>query len=195
MSKTHPTDTSPTSSESSAPADASTPGASNTHSFWLLKEGSTPKLGARAEGNINYHILADNDHQRLFIAVTGNKGGGYFSKERVDITKIEACLDTGASGKPFPSKTFKEAFTGRSSNNAGFLVAVLRHEGLLAAAPKAETQHVLSGDWAAWKVSMLGQHGKLIEVGSNGSEKKSPETAPVPEHKKHKKTMSLPRKK
>lgn len=76
MLKTNPTDTSPTSSESLMPADASTPEAANTQSFWLLKEGSAPKLGARAEGSINYNILADNERQRLFIAVTGNKGGG-----------------------------------------------------------------------------------------------------------------------
>jgi len=193
--KTTPTDTSPTSSESSTPVGASTPEAANTQSFWLLKEGSARKLGARAEGSINYNILADKERQCLFVAVTGNKGGGYFSKERVDITKIEACLDRGTSGQPFPSKTFKEAFIGRSSNNAGFLVAVLRHEGLLAAAPEAETQHVLSGNWAAWKVSMFAQPGKVIEVGSKDSEKKSPETEPVPEHREHKKTMSLPRKK
>jgi hypothetical protein len=195
MLRTNHTDTSPTSSESSTSADASTPETANTQSFWLLKEGSAPKLGARAEGSINYNILADNERQRLFIEVIGNKGGGYFSKERVDITKIEACLDTGTSGKPFPSKTFKEAFVGRSSNNAGFLVAVLRHEGLLAAAPEAETQHVQSSDWTAWKVSMLAQPGKLIEVGSKDFEKKPTETEPVPQHKEHKKTMSLPRKK
>jgi hypothetical protein len=195
MLRTNPTDTSPTSSESSTPADASTPEVADTQSFWLLKEGSASKLGARAEGSISYNVLADNDRQHLFIAVTGNGGGGYFSKERVDITKIEERLDTSSSAKPFPSKTFKEAFVGRSSNNAGFLVAVLRHEGLLAAAPGAESQHVQSGDWTAWKKTMLAQTGKLIEVGSKDSEKRSSETEPVPEHKDHKKTMSLPRKK
>ncbi|MDN4059825.1 hypothetical protein QPK31_16490 [Massilia sp. YIM B02769] len=192
MLRTNPTDTSSTSSESSTSSDASTPEAVDTQSFWLLKEGAASKLGARAEGSISYNVLADNKRQNLFIAVTGNKGGGYFSKERVDITKIEECLDTSTSAKPFPSNTFREAFVGRSSNNAGFLVAVLRHEGLLAAAPGIESQHVQSGDWTAWKKTMLAQPGQLIEVGSKDSEKKSRETEPVPEHKK---TMSLPRKK
>lgn len=182
MLRTNPTDTSPTSTEPSTPADASTPEAADTQSFWLLKDGTAPKLGARAEGSINYNVLADNERQHLFIAVTGNKGGGYFSKERVDMTKIEACLDTSTFAKPFPSKTFKEAFVGRSSNNAGFLVAVLRHEELLAAAPKAESQHVQSGDWTAWKIAMLAQTGKRIEVGSKDFEKKSTEAEPVPEH-------------
>lgn len=194
MLSTNPTDTSPTSKESSTPADAITAQAAGTRSFWQVKEGSAPKLGARAEGSINYNILADNERQRLFIAVTGNKGGGYFSKERVDITKIEACLNTGTSGTPFPSKTFKEAFDGRSSNNAGFLVAVLRHEGLLAAAPEAETQHVRTGDWSAWKKAMLAEAGKLIEVGIADADKNPLEKASVPEQKKQAKTLSFPRK-
>lgn len=195
MTKTNTTDTSPTIPESSTPADATTPDVAIPLSFWLLKDGTAPKLGARAEGSINYNVLADNERQLLFIAITGNKGGGYFSKEHVDISKIEACLDTSTSAKPFPSKTFKEAFVGRSSNNAGFLVAVLRHEGLLAAAPETETQHVQSGDWTAWKKSILAEAGKLIEVGIKDAAKKPLETAPVPEHKEHKKTLSLPRKK
>ena len=195
MTKTNPTDASPTITDSSTPADATMPDTAVSQLFWLLKDGTAPKLGARAEGSINYNVLADDERQLLFIAITGNKGGGYFSKEHVDISKIEACLDTTASAKPFPSKTFKEAFVGRSSNNAGFLVAVLRHEGLLAAAPEAETQHVRSGDWSAWKNAMLAEAGKLIEVGIKEADKKPLETAPVPEHKEQAKTLSLPRKK
>ena len=91
MTKTNPAQTSPTIPESSTPADATIADADIPQSFWLLKDGTAPKLGARAEGCINYNVLADNERQHLFIAVIGNKGGGYFSKERVDITKIEAC--------------------------------------------------------------------------------------------------------
>jgi hypothetical protein len=83
MTKTNPTDTSPTTTESSTPADATTPDATITQSFWMLKDGTAPKLGARAEGSINYNVLADNERQQLFIAITGNKGGGYFSKEHL----------------------------------------------------------------------------------------------------------------
>lgn len=195
MTKPNPTDTSPTSTESSTPADANTPEAADTQSFWLVKDGTAPKLGARAEGSITYNVLADNERRQLFIAITGNKGGGYFSKEHVDLSTIEARLGTAASAKPFSSKTFKEAFVGRSSNNAGFLVAVLRHEGLLAAAPEAETQHVRSGDWPAWKNAMFAEAGKLIQVGIKDADKKPLETAPVLEHKEQAKTLSLPRKK
>lgn len=195
MTKTPLTDISRPSTESSTPADASTSEAANPPSFWLLKEGTAPKLGARAEGSISYNVLADNGHQQLFLTITGNKGGGYHSKEHVEISKIEACLETSSSAKPFPSKTFKGAFAGRSSNNAGFLVAILRHEGLLAAAPEAETQHVRSGDWAAWKKTMLAEAGKLMEVGRKDADKKPFENEPLLGHTEHKKTLSLPRRK
>lgn len=194
MTKKSPVDSFPTSPASSAPADATTPKAAITQSFWLLKEGTAPKLGPRAEGSIGYNVLADLNRQLLFIAITTNKGG-YFSKEHVDITTIEACLDTFTPAKPFPSKTFKAAFVGRSSNNAGFLTTVLRNEGLIGAAPEAETQHVRSGDWSAWKKVMLAEAGKLIEIGIKDADIKPLKTEPFSDHSGHMKTLSLPRKK
>ena len=194
MTRTPPTDTSPPSTEPSAPSDATTPEAAIPQSFWLLKEGTAPKLGARAEGSISYNVLACKERRQLFIAITGNKGGGYFSKEHVAISKIEACLGSSSATKPSPSKTFKEAFISRSSNNAGFLAAVLRHEGLLGAAPGAETQHVHSGDWAAWIKTMLAGAGQLIEVGIEDADRKPLENEQVQNLTENKKTLSLPRK-
>ena len=192
MTKISPADSFPTSQESSTPADVTTPETAITQSVWLLKEGIAPKLGARAEGSIGYNVLADINRQQLFIAITINKGGGYFSKEHVDITKIEACLKMVTSAKYFPSKTFKEAFIGRSSNNAGFLATILRNEGLIAAAPEAETQHVRVGDWAAWKKVMLAETGTMIaQIVVNSGEKQA-ESEPAADHKK---TLTIPRKK
>ena len=191
MTKTNSTDTSPAITESTAP----TPDVTTTPSFWLLKEGTAPKLGARAEGGIRFHVLADAERQHLFVAIVANASGGYFSRERVPFEKIEACLDAIPSGKPCPSKAFKETFVGRSSNNAGFLVAILRSEGLLAAAPDAESQHVRHGDTATWKKVMFAETGTLIApTVVNGGEKQV-ESEPVPDHTEHKKTLTIPRKK
>ena len=195
MTKTNSTDTSPADTESTAPTDAPTPHATITPQFWLLKEGTAPKLGARAEGGIRFHVLADAERQHLFVAITGNPSGGYFSRERVPFEKIEACLDAIPSGKPCPSKAFKETFVGRSSNNAGFLVAVLRSEGLLAAAPDAESQHVRHGDTATWKKAMFAETGTLIAPAVVNGGEKQVESEPVPDHTEHKKTLTIPRKK
>jgi len=195
MTKPTTTDTSPTNFESTTPADTTALDSNTTQSFWLLKDGTAHKLGARAEGGIRYQVLADADRQRLYIAITGNESGGYFSRERVPFDKIEACLDAIQNGKPFPSKTFKETFIGRSSNNAGFLATIMRKEGLLAAAPDSETQHVRHGDMATWKKAMLSEPGTLIATSVEKGGEKQGESAALPDHKEHRKAQGIPAKK
>jgi hypothetical protein len=62
-----------------------------------------------------------------------------------------ACLDS----LPFVSTVLKDVFVSRSANKAAFMASVLRSLGLLAAAPKTQTQHVIAGDWSAWETAML----------------------------------------
>ena len=119
--------------------------------FWLLNAGTAKKLGQRSSGILNYHVLADNDRHGLLIAVTRNEGGGFFSRERVHFHTIVTCLDKYKSGVPFVSKVLKDVFVSKSANNAGFMAAVLHALGLLATAPDAKTQHVVTGDWPAWE--------------------------------------------
>lgn len=164
-------------------------------SFLLLKTGTAEKLGKQAEGGIGYRILGDTARKSIFLSITENDGGGYFSREIVPLHKIEACITKCEQEKPFPSKTFKEAFTGRSSNNAGFLAAILRAEGLLVAAPDSDSQHILCGDWAAWKSASLSEAGTMIEIDAIKPAEKQAEGDPITDHTERKKTLSLPRKK
>ena len=182
-------------------ADAETPSA-NTDipaialaKFWLLEEGTAKKLGLRSTGSLSYQVLADHDRKNLFIALTQNDGGGYFSKERVNMLSIEACLDAHKTGEPFPSKTLKDAFKSKSSNNAGFMTATLRALGLTAAAPDAESKHIVAGDWDAWRKKMSAEAGTLIELPADADDEKQAETEPLPDHKEHKKTLGIPSKK
>lgn len=154
---------------------------------WLLKTAKAPKLGKHAEGGITYQIVTGNDRQEPMIQIVGNDGGGYFSKEAVYFGRVEACLDQHPQGQPFPSKLFQGAFKGRSSNNAGFLAAILGAEGLLTLAPNAEGRHVLSGDWAAWKASTLAEPGQAVDVEPGDKEEKaavSEQVAPAPDDEK-----------
>lgn len=162
------------------------------HTFWMLKEIRAAKLGPRAEGGIRYQVLADADRQNLYIAITTNESGGYFSRERVPLDKIEACLTSIKPDQPFQSKALKDVFIGRSSNNAGFLMAVLRNEGLATAAPNSETQHVRHGDMATWKAKLLTEPGKQITLASMSN---GVPVAPSGPDGTDNKTLSLPRKK
>lgn len=175
-------------------AEQSAPAAADNTSipYWLLKDGKCKKLGKHAEGGIKYQILASDDRKHLHIRITDNEGGGYYSKEIVPFDLVELHLDDCVPDKPFPSKALKDAFKGKSSNNAGFLAAILRAEDLLTAAPDAETQHVRHGDMATWKAKLLTEAGTQITL--LGMTNSSPVADGGPDETANK-TLSLPRKK
>ena len=133
------------------------------HTHLLLRSGETRKVGQRATGMIRYDIVSDSEHTKVFIRITGNDGGGYFSRELIDFDKAIDYVTPYKNGSSFPSKVFASAFVGKSSNNAGFLAAVLRGEQLLDAAPGSDFQHVVSGEWADWKAEALKLEGTPIE--------------------------------
>lgn len=130
--------------------------------FFLLRTADARKVGQRATGKIRYELLCDANRESLFVRIVGNEGGGYFSREKVDFNKALQCVSGYEGGSTLPSKVFRAAFVGRSSNNAGFLAAVLRAEGLLDAAPGTDFQHIVSGDWPAWKNATLALEGTLL---------------------------------
>jgi hypothetical protein len=61
---------------------------------------------------------------------------------------------------PFAGKAFAPSFSSRSSNNPGFMAAILRAEGLLGPVPDKAHLHLVAGDWEAWKAAMLAQPGE-----------------------------------
>lgn len=145
---------------------------------WLLKTARAPKLGKQAEGGIGYQIVTGSDRKEPMIQIVSNDSGGYFSKEAVYLSRVAACVDQHQKDQSFPSKLLQTAFTGRSSNNAGFLAAILRAEGLLAVAPDAEGRHVISGDWTAWKASTLAVPGQAIDAEPADKEEKADASEP-----------------
>ena len=121
----------------------------------ILRSGSAPKIGKRSQGNIYYQISTEIDRREISIAITGNDGGGYFSREAVPFRDIEACLSDHKTSTGFPTKVFREVFKGRSVNNVSFIVAALAAEKLIAPAPAFKDRHVVCGDHQAWKAALL----------------------------------------
>ncbi|MCC2971181.1 hypothetical protein [Massilia sp. IC2-476] len=119
------------------------------------KNATASKLGKHADGTISYKVACDFERTTLFLAITNNSSGSYFSREYVPVARIEKLL-ANLDRSDFPSKALKPVFTGRSSNNAGFRAAILLAEGLLARAANSETKHVCTGAWTKWKASVLG---------------------------------------
>jgi hypothetical protein len=156
--------------------------------FFLLRSADARKVGQRATGKIQYELLCDTNHKAVFIRIVGNEGGGYFSREKIDFASALQCVAGYEGDRTLPSKVFQAAFVGRSSNNAGFLAAVLRAEGLLDAAPGTDFQHIVSGDWLAWKNATLALEGTLLPeaapatVGIDTSASSEERSATLPEH-------------
>jgi len=122
--------------------------------YITLKNAIAPKLGKHADGTISYKVACDMGRTALFLAITDNSSGGYFSREYVPVARIEELL-AKLDQAGFPSKLLKPAFTGKSSNNAGFLASILHAENLLSRDADSDTKHVCTDGWTKWKASAL----------------------------------------
>lgn len=129
-----------------------------------LKANNATKVGQYSTGQITYEVLADESRDSIWIRIVGNDSSGWFSRELLTIEKIEACLEGIKDGEVMLSKRFAAAFKSRSANNAGFLAAALRAEGLLLPAPEQPNRHILGEDRETWKTNLLDLPGELIDL-------------------------------
>lgn len=130
--------------------------------FLHLRSGSAPKLGQHSDGQIHYELLTDRQNKELFIRLTANDSGGYFSREAIPFSRIRAAVAEINEGQGFASKTFFSLFIGRSINNSGFISCVLRALGLIAAVPDNAHLHQLAGNWSEWERTCLDLPGEPI---------------------------------
>lgn len=134
--------------------------------YITLKSATAKKLGKHADGSIDYTISCDPGRSALFVAITHNSSSGYFSREYVSVDRIQELI-TKLDQPAFPSKSLKAAFTtGRSSNNVGFLIALLYAEGALTRDTENEAKHVAAGDWTKWKAALLALDGSQVDTNS-----------------------------
>ena len=90
----------------------------------VTKSSECQKLSG---GTLTYELGTDKNEHHIRIAA--NAGGGRFSDEWVSVKKIEDLLKN--AGPSFSSTLFREVFVSKSTNNAGFLAAILKAEGLI----------------------------------------------------------------
>lgn len=79
-------------------------------SYRLLKTDLAAKLSPRSQGGITYLLLVDTGPEpQVHIAVTGNEGGGLWSKEVVSLQSVQTILGVYA-GQPFTTKALRAAY-------------------------------------------------------------------------------------
>jgi hypothetical protein len=144
-----------------------------------LSTQTAPKTSLNAQGGIVYALLKDEASTEIFFTLLENQGGsGYFGREIIPFANIAACLTEADLKQTIPAKRFKAAFQkSKSANDSGFLVACLRHQGLLKPAPESFQQHVIGDDWEAWKAAMLKTPSDEVFIGAE--EEKPAKAAPA----------------
>lgn len=117
----------------------------------ILLQGDAPKLSPGNTDTISYVVGWDVEPEQLVMQITGNSGGGLHTKKPFPLADVMALLDNVKEEQPFSSAMFKALWNNKgSSNNAGFLAAILRHLKLIKAANTGRFAHQVTGKHAAW---------------------------------------------
>ena len=98
----------------------------STLSMRIIKIASCPTCSGKAK--LTYHFGCTKDNQ-VHIRIVVNSGGGFFSEEWVPLKATLEALDKAPH--PITAIPFINLFIGKSVNTPGFLLAVLKHEGLV----------------------------------------------------------------
>ena len=92
----------------------------------IIKIATCPTCSGKA--TLAYHFGCSDDKQ-IYIRIIENSGGGFFSEEWVSLRETLAALDKAPH--PITAVPLINLFIGKSVNTPGFLLAVLKHEGLV----------------------------------------------------------------
>ena len=112
----------------------------------ILYAGTCPKLTARGKGDLSYELGIDDTGESQ-VRISGNVSTGAFSNEWLTLDRIKSLLDhTAEQKKPFPSIVLESLFDGRSSNNYGYLAAILIAEKVLVVLPTKPVMLSI-GEW------------------------------------------------
>ncbi|AVP84308.1 hypothetical protein [Aeromonas hydrophila] len=117
----------------------------------VLASGVAPLLSPGSTTTVGYEIGHEPEQAELLIRLTGSSGGGLCSKEWFGLAQVVDLLNEQQPDKAFTSGLFKVIWNFKgSSNNAGFLAAVLRHLELTKAAPEVRFGHLITGKHTEW---------------------------------------------
>ena len=91
----------------------------------ILFHGKCPKLTPRGVGNLEYEIGIDEEKKEGVLRITRNESSGAFSTHWIGLKGIRTVVEA-LKGEPFRGVILRDLFTQKSSNNHGFLAAVLK---------------------------------------------------------------------
>jgi len=104
----------------------------------VLKNGECQSLSGRS--TLAYHIgcrsdligkVGDEFNDAISFRIHANSGSGLFSDQWVPVSALKTVFDKEKSKDAVTSSSLNSVFAGRSVNTAGFILAVLKAEGLV----------------------------------------------------------------
>ena len=101
-----------------------------TDNVRVLKTGTCPSLSGKSR--LTYEV-GSGPAAEICVRITSNTGGGMFGKGWVALDQVHKLVND----KPITSTSLAPLFKGGSANSAGFLLAVMKHEGLVQASGRA----------------------------------------------------------
>ncbi|TLU61225.1 hypothetical protein FE810_15500 [Thalassotalea litorea] len=116
----------------------------------IIKQDTCGKVSASDNPTLTYNVCYNpTDKSYLFRVITNNTGG-FFSPEWIALDDIEKAL---SKHDTFSAKILDSLYASKSANNAGFLAAALKAEGILVAERETRRLHKL-GDIDDFKKRM-----------------------------------------
>ena len=94
----------------------------------VLKSAGCPSVSGKSK--LTYEIGLQGETDPV-IRIARNSGSGFFSDEWLPLAAIQKVLAGRGAEKGLTSNAFRATYQGKSVNTAGFLVAVLKAEGVL----------------------------------------------------------------
>ncbi len=96
-----------------------------TDNIRILKTGTCPSLSGKSK--LTFEVGADTS-STIHLRITGNSGSGAFSNAWIALDRVGQLLEKTA---PITSHTLSPLFKGKSANSPGFLMAAMKHVGLV----------------------------------------------------------------
>jgi hypothetical protein len=120
----------------------------------ILKIATCGKVSLPDDHTLTYNIGYLAADKTLHLRITDNTTGGLFSPEWVSLAAILSTIEKRpTTDSSFNAKILTHLFTSASANNAGFLAAALKAEGILVPYKESKRLHVL-GDVKAFEKSL-----------------------------------------
>jgi len=94
----------------------------------ILKIGTC--LSVSGKSTLTYHVGCTPESE-IRLRISANSGGGFFSQEWISLASIQEALNRQPDGQAITSFSLRGLFRGKSVNTAGFVMAVLKHVGLV----------------------------------------------------------------